>query len=195
MTDDQSVVPESKTNLESLWQYKYGYNSTTESAVMAFSKILAMAEAGKISRLTPVKMVDWPEFKYAQDVPELLEAILPVAWLRFWMYVRLPLGAIFACLAALDGGVISVVINLAFAAWLVVIAIGLHKRKLWAWKNNFIIVFGEPVLWVFSRFQTQDTGAALAGYIAASLLFVGILLGIWSRPNYIYFKKRKSLFQ
>ncbi len=195
MTDAQETVANSDTKAEPLWQYKYRYNSTKESVAIPFSEILAMANAGKIGRLTPVKMVDWADFRYAQDVPYLLDAIRPVAWLRFWMYVRLPVGALFVCLAALDGGMVSMAINLAFAAWLIVISVGLHKRRLWAWKQNLCIVFGEPVLWVMNRYQPQEGGATTIGNVIGSLIGLAVLWAAWTWPNYIYFNKRKELFK
>jgi hypothetical protein len=70
------------------------------------------------------------------------------------------------------------------------VAVGLHHREPLAWKANMIIIFAEPVLLPLTKLRPESTGADLI----TALITTVILWGVWSWPNYIYFKKRKSLF-
>jgi hypothetical protein len=72
----------------------------------------------------------------------------------------------------------------------VTIGIGLIKRKLWAWKANWAIIIGEPILLAFNKISHKPSQHQLILFLG----FFAILGIIWIWPNYIYFKKRRILF-
>jgi len=127
----------------------------------------------------------------ANSLPNLPTA-LPMAWFYFWTYFRLPLGAAWGMIqvAGEQGGPFFPQAIWGLGA--IVVAVGLHLRRLWAWKANWVYVIGEPVIWILYAFDLKD-GLAMA-LIA---LFVEALIAYlaWVLPNGIYFEKRKALFQ
>jgi hypothetical protein len=95
-------------------------------------------------------------------------------------------------------------LNIIFLVYNIAVGIGLYKRKLWAWKANWLII-AYPVIALFwlslyglSIFGPGETvlrdNLSPFGYF----LFYGInlilILLLWIWPNYIYFRKRESLF-
>jgi hypothetical protein len=72
----------------------------------------------------------------------------------------------------------------------VFVGIGLSKRRLWAWKANWAIIIGEPILLAFSKMSHKSSQHKLAFFLG----FFVILGIIWIWPNYVYFKKRRILF-
>jgi hypothetical protein len=63
--------------------------------------------------------------------------------------------------------------------------VGLHKRQLWGWKLNWFSLLFEVIALPITRSNTFNE------YIIMS----GMLMVIWFLPNFIYFKKRKHLFE
>ena len=74
----------------------------------------------------------------------------PVAWLKFYTYVRVPLGVILSFstfrliypLIAEDKNVLLLVTSFTLVEMGVVISLffGLHTRKLWGWRLNWIVL-------------------------------------------------------
>lgn len=66
-----------------------------------------------------------------------------------------------------------------------VVLYGLHKRQMWGWTINWVYLFafvlGSPVG------NTREFGTYVVAIILLGLVFL--------LPNFIYFKKRKVLFQ
>jgi hypothetical protein len=113
---------------------------------------------------------------------------LRIRWLAFWNYIWLPLGGIIYALSLTP----YPVFGLTGAALNFSAAYGLHRRKLWAWWLNWVMVGLAPIggfLGVLARAQTEgweSVGAWLVGAAAVGL--------IWLWANVIYWKKRKPLF-
>jgi hypothetical protein len=134
------------------------------------------------------------------SVPPVIAPTIRTAWLSFWTYVRLPFGALqwlliswsfFSSLAPPSGiaaGTTALIVSLGIA----VTAVGLHKRKFWAWKANMLIIFVDPVSLLLGGFPPRITSADLAGHLMGQVFFGW---GLWSCPNYIYFSNRKKLFK
>jgi len=121
----------------------------------------------------------------------------PTRWLWFYTYVYLPFGVLTSFAPALaeydklgEAGY-QIELNSIIFAPIVVFDIfvcfliyGLHKRRYWAWMCNWIYL-GIFVL-LNSAISKQSWEVYFVTVILLSLIFF--------LPNYIYFKKRRSLF-
>jgi hypothetical protein len=129
---------------------------------------------------------------------------LPISWLRFWIWFRLPIGALVTPLVIVRQTLtprpvmenpieshIALSLGVAVAVFLVAVAVGLHKRCLWAWRANFGLIFADVLLWPLERAgrsASVSQGATL--YVA----LLGVASLVWALPNVIYFRKRRSIF-
>ena len=69
--------------------------------------------------------------------------------------------------------------------FLILVFYGLHKRFLWGWKLNWGLILIEI-------FTLSNNGFTTFKEFLIRVLIFTIL---WGVPNYIYFKKRKILFE
>lgn len=109
---------------------------------------------------------------------------MPTKWLNFWIYFRLPVSAIFIFFSAIIL-VKNIVILIFFIGWsifLLVVARGLHYRRLWAWKLLWLILVSDFLY----TMQFEEAVEKITAFL--------ITLFLWFVPNLIYFKKRKILF-
>ena len=121
------------------------------------------------------------------------EGELSVKWLDFYTYIRIPLGILFSIISLfrastmLANDPIALVFNLIFTVLGISLAmflfIGLHRRRLWGWRLNWVVLVLEVVL---VPLDSVDLTMYIIFLIAISLL--------WLLPNAIYFKKRRHLF-
>lgn len=110
---------------------------------------------------------------------------LPTNWLSFWIIVRLFLDGSIRLIGAFTvGDVLSGGTLLVTAAFLIAVGVGLRKRRLWAWKANFIVIFADWFL--------QPLGNTLNPH--PYLYDVAVCGLIWVWPNFVYFRKRRRLF-
>lgn len=113
-----------------------------------------------------------------------------IKWLKFWTYFKLTLSALGWLGASMDlifgerkliqFGLFCVLISIFYFA----VSTGLHMRRFWAWKLNWIVLAFDAIFIPFNYSQSSE-------------LYVVILLAlivIWIVPNIIYFQKRKILF-
>lgn len=110
---------------------------------------------------------------------------LPVNWFNFYTYFRIPAGILIA-LSALMSGSISARIDIFVFG---VLLYGLHKRKLWGWKLNFLVIGVEAIFRSITLSYYEQIFS-----IDSFLIFSLLILLIWVIPNYIYFNNRKYLF-
>lgn len=124
---------------------------------------------------------------------------LPMKWFMFWTYLLLPihsLGAV-AFIAILsgsktdNGGILFLLWILFF--FLITLILGLHNKKLWAWKNNWIYIF---IMW--GVLIDNNASQALSSFSTAEtiiyFIFFVIYAAIWFWPNEVYWSKRKHFF-
>ncbi len=107
---------------------------------------------------------------------------MPTKWLNFWIYFRLPVTAVFSFVWAtsLKHNEIGIFL-FCWSVFILVVAFGLYKRKLWAWKLLWLILVSDfLVCWQYRGVE-----------FISSLIIVGFL---WFVPNLSYFKRRKILF-
>ena len=130
---------------------------------------------------------------------------LPVNWLRFWIWFRLPVGAVVTPLLILAptgprsvmepmepiAAVIGLGLGVVIAVFLIVVAVGLHKRRLWAWKTNWGLIFGEAVLLPLTG-ANKATGPFEG--IVLYIVLLGFAVAVWVLPNLVYFRKRRHMF-
>ena len=132
---------------------------------------------------------------------------LPMNWWKFWQYVRFPIGIIFTAiniadyLPALEVNMVNIFAFLTDVSLLVLMIVTyyhfLMQNKIgYKFLNAWLII----ELVCNSLNATIKTLADNYGYITlidfvGPFLFTVCIIGIvWTVPNYMYFKKRKSLF-
>jgi hypothetical protein len=113
---------------------------------------------------------------------------LPIKWLWFYIYVRLPFSFLLTLISIffipdLAVRVITLIITTPFAILCVLVFVGLHKRRIWGWKLNWVLIGFEMVLLVFREAETASSSIPI---------FLSVIL--WVVPNSIYFSKRRILF-
>lgn len=122
---------------------------------------------------------------------------LPTRWLFFYTYILLPFNILFSFglpLAEqeklLEQGIRTQINPMVFVLIIIVsmfisfVIYGLHKRRLWGWTCNWGFLVGTTLM------GPMNTAPNISTYfVAIMLLSVTYLL-----PNYIYFKKRRYLF-
>jgi hypothetical protein len=106
-------------------------------------------------------------------------------WLNFWIYVRLPLGALLTAIIGLSFPLLFL-----YSLFIVFVAVGLHLRRFDAWQANWVLVF-EPVATTILVPIINNEGSEK---LALSFLIALMLCVVWVAPNWIYFKKRKPWF-
>ena len=118
---------------------------------------------------------------------------LPTSWLSFYAYAYLPFNIIASIALTSDqhfgqrgttdtaGFILYFVFIIAIAVFKGFIVYGLHKRRLWAWTLNWVVLCSIVLLGPIGR--------------GANYFVVFLSLGlVFFLPNFIYFKKRRSLF-
>ena len=134
----------------------------------------------------------------------------PMKWSTFYTYVFLPLVILYrfaygwASIRMLfypkvpdwltPSIVLSIVDWLIASIFLAFIIYGLHKRRLWGWRLNWISIAGIALLtgippsavWMLARHGNTDLTLLPVIWVPLTLL--------WCWPNFVYFKKRRHLF-
>lgn len=132
---------------------------------------------------------------------------LPKNWWNFWQYVRFPVGII--CLVVgivdylptLDVNMINIYTFLIDLAVLVIMFITyyhfLMENKIgYNFLNSWLVIelVTNALTTTTNSFADNYEGSNLLDFAIYFVITVCILGIIWTLPNYIYFKKRKSLF-
>lgn len=114
--------------------------------------------------------------------------VLGTKWLKFWNYFSLPVGGILCIFFIFAfpepkyvfGGLSYLHFYLAY---------GLHRRQLWAWQLNWVMIV---VTWIAG--SIPDFFASAIDFWAKYFVVFLILGVFWMWPNYVYWKKRRILF-
>ena len=123
-----------------------------------------------------------------------MQNAIPQRWLLFWIYIRIPLGILMS---------LNKVTNINFPSWyrssvLTTIILsgfvfqGLRKRLKWGWRLNFLLLGIEAFYYLPMNFASKEKAGE--DYIIAYLIGLVICGVVWFVPNYLYFKRRESLF-
>jgi hypothetical protein len=130
-----------------------------------------------------------------ETTPRSIEAvILKTKWLSIWNYICLPLNGIINIYIVLTSpeilfGFIATILAIVqlSTAW------GLHYRKMWAWRLNWIALLINYFCGVtLPRLIKHSYGYEEPGTQLVLRIIFGAL--IWILPNIIYWEKRKNLF-
>lgn len=122
---------------------------------------------------------------------------LSTRWLFFYTYILLPFNIFFSFglpLAEqekfLEQGIRTQINPMVFVPIIIVsmfisfVIYGLHKRRLWGWTCNWGFLVGTTLMGPMNT--APDIGTYIVAIILMSVMFL--------LPNYIYFKKRRYLF-
>lgn len=146
---------------------------------------------------------------------EQLPATLGMRWFKWWVFFNLPMLGLPALLllgahvmdpsSEFDSLPVWQIILIIIAFIMpFAIAIDLYKRKLWAWRFNWV-----PIILVWFNATTMEGTAFNSNYISSVTKGIDPLAGtifvfgvqfvfatlIWAWPNYVYWKKRRSYFK
>ena len=130
-------------------------------------------------------------WKYKHKTP-------PTQWLKFWTYFRLPFGLLISIgslydlsgFSASEREVVIIVFMVILIATIAAIA-GLHLRQLWGWKLNWVVLVSECISYPLIKAENINE-TELLGFLMIGWIIMGLA---WGLPNYIYFKKRRVLFE
>lgn len=117
------------------------------------------------------------------------EVIVPAAlgtkWLKFWNYFSLPAGGVLGLLMSLGLPALLIIIMVPLATLQFVMAYGLHYRKLWAWRWNWVFDVSTYIAMIIP-IQTPGSHGRTADLVVLSV--IKLILGslIWMWPNYVY---------
>jgi hypothetical protein len=136
-----------------------------------------------------------------KSIKEEIKPIEKTKWLSFWIF-RLMFGSMIGIFVSIgnifnyryyENNIIItfILFVILFFFFTISVAVGLINRKMWAWKANWVIIFGEPLL--ISLRETSDKGS-MEHQIGFFIGMMGGALLLWIWPNYVYFKKRRTLF-
>lgn len=115
-------------------------------------------------------------------------ADLGTKWLSFCAYYQYPVGGLGAIWAAWGVPITNfpraIVIALPIALTLFAISYGLHRRRMWAWKANWVVMVLAGI-----EFISEKSSEHVIVFLVA---IFGI--GIWLWFNFVYWTKRRGLF-
>lgn len=114
---------------------------------------------------------------------------LPLNWFKFYVYFRLPFSILLSIIVISSVPAGYKIIELIDLLLLSVLFYGLHKRKLWAWTLNFVLIALETLAKALIYCYNQQIDEV--SVVTLTLLVAYI---VWATPNFIYFYKRKYLF-
>lgn len=115
--------------------------------------------------------------------------VVGTKWLKFWTYFSLPANGAFGILVSIgepQKAFILIPLSLAFF----VVSYGLQRRLFWAWQCNWVVIFLFALVGAIPNSFTSNSE-----FWAKFLLFLPFLGLLWLWPNYVYWKKRKMLFE
>lgn len=122
-----------------------------------------------------------------EKIEELSKQEIPIKWLNFYTYFRLPAGVVLGLIQAFVIGESKVIfLSIILSLLPIFVFIGLRNRRLWGWKLNWVLLGLEALAFPLQLEQVDS--------ISLYLVFIVLICLVWVLPNYIYFKKRRHLF-
>ena len=118
-------------------------------------------------------------------VQRLEAPVASVRWLTFYIGASLVGGPLSIAHALYAGDPRVIAGAIGWAACGVINCVGLWKRRLWALRLNYFHLF-------LTALAVADQRASSSGDLAYEC---AILMATWGLPNYIYFRKRRTLFR
>jgi hypothetical protein len=190
------------------------------------ARLRELRAAGAVGPDDLVWRAGFPDWRPARDVPELgptgaaagmAGGPLPTRWLGAYVVIVGVLGAfsVAAALAELltprgwarQAGAGAVLYNLASGGLSIAVAVGLARRRAWAWLVNYwlflvlpLVLLGLGVLVglvlmvLFASVWRQATGMTPGAGLVGGALVTGAL-ALWPILNIVYFRRRRHLFR
>ena len=112
-------------------------------------------------------------------------------WLHFWNYVTLPLGTIAEFMSSFSGGIQEITSALSAIIHVFVIY-GLHKRRMWGWKLNWLVIL---MSFAIIAMPIQSGSKNQSQLITEGVFRVILAAVFWILPNFVYWRKRRFLFR
>lgn len=115
--------------------------------------------------------------------------VVGTKWLKFWTYFSLPANGTFGLLVSIgepQKAFILIPLSLGFF----VVSYGLQRRLFWAWQCNWVVIVLFALVGAIPNSFTSNSE-----FWAKFFLFLPFLGILWLWPNYVYWKKRKMLFE
>jgi hypothetical protein len=122
----------------------------------------------------------------------------PMKWFCFYTYFLLPFWSLSILAQIPTAGTVSALPTWYFAyilgimALIVAVFIGLHKRRLWGWHLNFVLLTAKTLSYPLGVADAvQDTNENQIIVFVVGLVIFGLLFTL---PHVVYFTKRRVLF-
>jgi len=128
--------------------------------------------------------IEEPKPAEAEALKLQQERDIPVRWLKFYTYIRLPIVMLLSLFPFFDDTAAGITLFVTLNAVRVLVLVGLHRRTLWGWKLNFPYLATTVLL---SAWYGSST-------VAGRMIGVLVWSVLWGVPNYLYFKRRRHLF-
>lgn len=121
---------------------------------------------------------------YKAKIFKASQTPFPMKWFCFYTYFLLPFKGLITLIVATS---ISLILS-PLLALIVAVFIGLHKRKLWGWYLNWILLIIEVItnILFYPLEKLEKNPSGFAAYLFAGL--------VYTVANVFYFRKRKVLF-
>ena len=140
----------------------------------------------------PDELIKCPCGYIDKDNGEEGDQVLRTKWLKLWIYLFLIIGGIFGIFWSFRLPTIIAMISLPLSILYVCLGVGLHYRKMWAWKANWVAIC---LSWIGGSLNGAISNKSQGDF--ATTFFIIFIVGglVWMLPNYIYWNKRKTFFQ
>jgi hypothetical protein len=164
---------------------------------MITSNILSPSDLLWQEGMTDWKSIDQvlpclPQSRIIPDKP------LGMRWYKWWTYGNLPLSVAINLITIPLLEAQGIAINILISILAVCTIFGLHQKREWAWRLNWLMIFvayikgaisaGTPRL---SEYFTPPSNEEMAVRVIMWLIIGGL---VWLWPNIVYWRKRKHLF-
>jgi len=126
--------------------------------------------------------------------PEEIRPYKPLGtkWLWYWTYLHLPIGSLIGLIySVVQPSVWGVFVVVPFAIFQLIIVYGLDRRRRWGWRLNWIIIVWESFYFILSNLTGEIGSFEFGVQFMIRFILIGL---VWILPNYIYWKKRATLF-
>lgn len=185
------------------YEFVFGYKSDRFELLQGLTKdqlrAIALDESVRLGLNAPAEKVLPTERGTLLDYSKNTLRKAPINWLLFYTYVFLPLGilqtVILFFVVPFDSLTnpyrFLIQVFLLNGVLLVAVMGGLHFRKLWAWRLNWVVIGFHLIFGFFAEWGDMSEGW---GGLILVLLFRLAMIYIYFALSWRYFMKRRCLF-
>lgn len=144
-----------------------------------------------------------------EEKKEIMNEELPMNWWNFWKYFRFPVGIFFSIFNFIGSlsllkdvqlnmfGKVILLINFVLIIFLCITFYYFAARKKYGFEMlitySIVEIIFNSFINVFNNNYIRSN--SITELVIETLIISGIVCAIWVYPNYIYFKKRRHLFE